>query len=169
MHPCSASSWRMQADSDHSASSHWPNLEWWHGVTLNACLGHFLILFFGTLNNGRYISIVLGPVALPFFQTQQKTTFQWDNAWLHVAWIVRTLLNAESVLPLALARTFSRSLINNETMDNGCRTAGHYCGWIVAPCWNCIGSCTCTHSSIRYKIQRQSSKCVISVARSCCR
>ena len=52
----------------------------------------------GTLNCGRYISIVLRPVALTFSQALRNSMFQLDRP--HVVSNFRTFLNTEIVRPL---------------------------------------------------------------------
>ncbi|GFX77040.1 transposable element Tcb1 transposase [Trichonephila clavipes] len=51
----------------------------------------------GTLNSARYISGVLRPVTQAFIRALRNPTFKQDNARLHVAGIVRTFLDTESV------------------------------------------------------------------------
>ncbi|GFX10858.1 transposable element Tcb1 transposase [Trichonephila clavipes] len=56
-----------------------------------------LVRIDGTLNRVRYISSVLGPIALPFIQALRNPTFQQDNSRLHVSGIVRTFFDTENI------------------------------------------------------------------------
>lgn len=50
-----------------------------------------------TVDSGRYIFVVLRPVALPFIRAQRNATFQQDNARSYVADIIQTFLDTEDV------------------------------------------------------------------------
>ncbi|GFX72418.1 transposable element Tcb1 transposase [Trichonephila clavipes] len=49
-----------------------------------------------TLNNARYISGVLRPLALPFIRALRNHAFQQDNAQPHVVGIVLTFLDMDN-------------------------------------------------------------------------
>ena len=57
----------------------------------------FLVCFVCVLNSGRYISVVLSSVALPFIRVLRNATFPQNNPRPHVAGIVRTFLDRENV------------------------------------------------------------------------
>ena len=108
-----------------------------------------LVHYDGTLNNHRYIFVVLRPVALPFLSALRNATFQQDNALRHVAGIVRTFLDTENFLAAVQAYTFYKSLTNWNCLANNRWATGssllisHYCRWTVVHWWSCMDSCIC--------------------------
>ncbi|GFV15299.1 transposable element Tcb1 transposase [Trichonephila clavipes] len=56
-----------------------------------------MVIINGTLNRVRNISGVLRPVALHFTRVLRNSTFQQNNARMHVAGIVRAFLDTENV------------------------------------------------------------------------
>ncbi|GFY29294.1 transposable element Tcb1 transposase [Trichonephila clavipes] len=73
-----------------------------------------LVCIASTLNSQRYISEVLEPVVLPYFQGLATAIFQQDNAPPHVARIVqRFFVNHQIELLPWLARSPDLSPIEN--------------------------------------------------------
>ena len=68
-----------------------------------------LVLIDSILSNARVISVVLRPVVLPYIRALRNTTFQQNNARLHVASIVRLFLYMKKWLAAGLVCTFSIS------------------------------------------------------------
>ncbi|GFW26425.1 hypothetical protein TNCV_383871 [Trichonephila clavipes] len=83
----------MHIDSVHSLSSYW-TITWRDGM---GCYGIPLDRTDSTLNNARYISLVLRLLSLPFIRALRNPTFQQDNTRPHVAGIVRTYLDTKNV------------------------------------------------------------------------
>ncbi|GFU82354.1 transposable element Tcb1 transposase [Trichonephila clavipes] len=63
-----------------------PGIMLWSGIGYHTRT--LLVLICGTLNSERYIYEVLEPVVLPYLQGWGTVTFQQDNAWPQVAYIV---------------------------------------------------------------------------------
>ncbi|GFX76489.1 transposable element Tcb1 transposase [Trichonephila clavipes] len=73
-----------------------------------------LVCIVGTLNSQRYISEVLEPVALPYFQGLTTAIFQHDNVRPHVTHIVqRFIVNHQIELFPWMARSRDLSLREN--------------------------------------------------------
>ncbi|GFY18324.1 transposable element Tcb1 transposase [Trichonephila clavipes] len=70
-----------------------------------------LVCIAGTLNSQRYISEVLDPVVLPYFQGLATAIFQQDNARQHVARIVQRELLLEETL-ISLKAQWSRGSVS---------------------------------------------------------
>ncbi|GFW94906.1 transposable element Tcb1 transposase [Trichonephila clavipes] len=82
------------------------------GIVYHSCTS--LVRIAGTLNSQRYISEVLEPVVLPYFQSLATAIFQRDNARPHVARIVqRFFVNHQIELLHWPARSPDLSLIEN--------------------------------------------------------
>ncbi|MBJ4999813.1 IS630 family transposase [Salmonella enterica subsp. enterica serovar Hadar] len=86
-----------------------------------------LVRIAGTLNSSRYISDVLGPVALPYLRGLRNATFQQDNARPHVARTVLTFLDTAHVRLLPWpARSPDLSPIENVWSMVAKRLARHH-------------------------------------------
>ena len=70
-----------------------------NGVMVYGAIGYTspLVQTDGTLNSGRYISVVLSSVALPLIRARRNATFQELNARSRFPLIVLTFLDTENV------------------------------------------------------------------------
>ena len=121
--------------------------KWWYGVPLDTCFG-LLVHNDGTLNSGRYISVVLSPVDL---LASPASSFLFEpckmlcfSKIMHYRMLpVFFELDPENVRLVPWSECFpDLSEIKNvwwivvERLVVTCR-------WTVASCWSFMNSCTC--------------------------
>ncbi|GFV29081.1 transposable element Tcb1 transposase [Trichonephila clavipes] len=78
-----------------------PSIMVWSGIRYHSRTP--LVRIAGTLNSQRYISEVLEPVVLPYFEDLAAAIFQQDNARPHVARIVQRSFTRFNCFPGRLA------------------------------------------------------------------
>ncbi|GFS76938.1 transposable element Tcb1 transposase [Trichonephila clavipes] len=89
--------WRKDAEQLRYA----PSIMVWGGIGYHSRTP--LVRIAGTLNSQRYISEVLEPVVLPYFEDLAAAIFQQDNARPHVARIVQRSITRFNCFPSRLA------------------------------------------------------------------
>lgn len=73
------------------------HLQLWYGGAIGYESHLCLVCISGTLTSQSYISDVLEPMVVPYFQDFRDTTYQQDNVQLHVACNIRHFLDRQHV------------------------------------------------------------------------